>query len=84
MVVEVALALVLLVGAGLMVRSFSKLLQVNPGFEPGNLVAAQVFLPTTKYRERHRLVQFFEEVVERRAKHAGGDGCVRSLRAPAE
>jgi putative ABC transport system permease protein len=64
-VVEVALALVLLVGAGLMVRSFSKLLQVNPGFEPGNLVAAQVFLPTTKYRERHRLVQFFEEVVGR-------------------
>jgi putative ABC transport system permease protein len=57
--------LVLLVGAGLMVRSFSKLLQVNPGFEPGNLVAAQVFLPTTKYRERHRLVQFFEEVVGR-------------------
>jgi putative ABC transport system permease protein len=64
-VVEVALALVLLVGAGLMTRSFSKLLQVNPGFEPGNVVAAQVFLPTTKYRERHRLVQFFEDVVER-------------------
>jgi putative ABC transport system permease protein len=64
-VVEVALALVLLVGAGLMTRSVSKLLQVNPGFEPGNLAAAQVFLPTTKYRERHRLVQFFEDVVER-------------------
>lgn len=64
-VVEVALALVLLVGAGLMTRSFSKLLQVNPGFEPGNVVAAQVFLPTTKYNERHRLVQFFEDVVDR-------------------
>ena len=64
-VVEVALALVLLVGAGLMTRSVSKLLQVYPGFEPGNLVAAHVFLPTTKYRERHRLVQFFEDVVER-------------------
>jgi putative ABC transport system permease protein len=64
-VVEVALALILLVGAGLMTRSFSKLLQVNPGFEPGNIVAAQVFLPATKYRERHRLVQFFESVVDR-------------------
>jgi putative ABC transport system permease protein len=64
-VVEVALALVLLVGAGLMMRSFSRLLQVNPGFEPGNVVAAQVFLPTTRYRERHRLVQFFEDVVQR-------------------
>jgi putative ABC transport system permease protein len=64
-VVEVALALVLLVGAGLMMRSFSKLLQVNPGFEPRNVVAAQVFLPTTRYRERPRLVQFFDDVVER-------------------
>ena len=62
-VVEVALALVLLVGAGLMTRSFSKLLQVHPGFEPGNVVAAQVFLPTTKYRDRSRLTQFFEDVV---------------------
>ena len=64
-VVEVAVALVLLVGAGLMTRSFTKLLLVNPGFDPGNVVAAQVFLPATKYRERHRLVQFFEDVVER-------------------
>jgi putative ABC transport system permease protein len=64
-VVEVAVALVLLVGAGLMTRSFAKLLAVNPGFDPGNVIAAQVFLPTTKYRERYRLVQFFEEVVAR-------------------
>jgi putative ABC transport system permease protein len=62
-VAEVAMALVLLVGAGLMTRSFTKLLQVDPGFTPGNLVAAQVFLPPTKYRERHRLAQFFEDVV---------------------
>ena len=62
---EVAVALVLLVGAGLMTRSFTKLLAVNPGFDPGNVIAAQVFLPTTKYRERHRLVQFFEDVVAR-------------------
>jgi putative ABC transport system permease protein len=64
-VVEVALALVLLVGAGLMTRSFAKLLQVDPGFAPDNVLAAQVFLPTTKYRERHRLVQFFEDVLDR-------------------
>ncbi len=64
-IVEVALALVLLVGAGLMVRSFARLLQVNPGFEPGHVVAAQVFLPTTKYRERPRIVQFYEDVVSR-------------------
>jgi putative ABC transport system permease protein len=64
-VVEVALALVLLVGAGLMTRSFSKLLQVDPGFESTNLVGAQVLLPTTKYRERQNLVRFYEDVVDR-------------------
>jgi putative ABC transport system permease protein len=64
-VVEVALALVMLVGAGLMTRSFARLLQVDPGFEPNNVVSAQVLLPTTKYRERHRLVQFYEDVLAR-------------------
>jgi putative ABC transport system permease protein len=60
---EVALALVLLVGAGLMTRSFLKLLHVNPGFEPNHLVAAQVVLPVTKYRERQSLIRFFDDVV---------------------
>lgn len=64
-VVEVALALVLLVGAGLMTRSFSKLLQVNPGFESSNVVGAQVLLPTTKYSDRQNLVRFYEDVVGR-------------------
>ena len=64
-VAEISLALVLLVGASLMTRSFTRLLSVNPGFDASNVIAAQVFLPTTKYRERHRLVQFFEDVVER-------------------
>lgn len=64
-VAEVALALVLLVGAGLMVRSFTKLLQVDPGFESSNVVAARVFLPTTTYRERPQIAQFFEDVITR-------------------
>ena len=64
-VVEVALALVLLVGAGLMTRSFSKLLQVDPGFESTNIIGAQVLLPATKYRDRQNLVRFYEDVVDR-------------------
>jgi putative ABC transport system permease protein len=64
-VIEVALALVLLVGAGLMMRSFSKLLQVDPGFEAENVVGAQVLLPTTKYRERALLVRFYEDAIAR-------------------
>lgn len=64
-VVEVALALMLLVGAGLMTRSFAALLKVKPGFEPNNVITAQVFLPPTTYRQRPQLVRFFEDVIER-------------------
>ena len=69
-VVEVALALVLLVGAGLMTRSFSKLLQVSPGFDSTNLVAARVLLPTTKY-QRANQVRFYEDVLERVKREPG-------------
>jgi putative ABC transport system permease protein len=70
-VVEVALALVLLVGAGLMIRSFSKLLQVDPGFQAKNVVGAQVLLPSTKYRERQNLARFYEDVIERLRRAPG-------------
>jgi putative ABC transport system permease protein len=69
-VVEVALALVLLVGAGLMTRSFTKLLQVSPGFDSSNLVAARVLLPTTKY-QRANQVRFYEDVIERVRREPG-------------
>jgi putative ABC transport system permease protein len=69
-VVEVALALVLLVGAGLMTRSFSKLLQVSPGFEPSNLIAARVLLPATKY-QRGTQIGFYEAVLERVRREPG-------------
>ncbi|MEO7158671.1 MAG: ABC transporter permease [Vicinamibacterales bacterium] len=69
-VVEVALALVLLVGAGLMTRSFTKLLQVSPGFDSTNLVAARVLLPTTKY-QRATQVRFYEDVLERVKREPG-------------
>jgi putative ABC transport system permease protein len=70
-IVEVALALVLLVGAGLMTRSFSKLLQVDPGFDSSNIVGAQVLLPITKYRERQNLLRFYEDVVSRLRQSPG-------------
>ena len=69
-IIEVALALVLLVGAGLMTRSFSKLLQVSPGFDSTNLVAARVLLPTTKY-QRANQVRFYEAVLERVKREPG-------------
>ncbi len=73
-VVEVALALVLLVGAGLMTRSFQKLLAVSPGFDATNLVAARVLLPTTKYNRRPAVARFYEDVVERLRRAPGVTG----------
>ena len=54
-----------LVGAGLMIRSFNRLIQVSPGFEPNNVIAAQIYLPQTKYQERHEVATFFERVIDR-------------------
>ena len=70
-VAEVAIALVLLVGAGLMMRSFTTLLRVDPGFEATNVLAAQLFLPTTTYRERPQRAQFFDDVIARLRESPG-------------
>ena len=63
--VEMALALVLLAGAGLMVRSFVKLTQVNPGFVPQNFLAMRIPLAAAKYPADPRALQFYEQLLER-------------------
>ena len=62
---EVALAVVLLTGAGLLVRSFRQLRAVNAGFDPENVVTMQIALPLAKYREKPQIITFFEQLVER-------------------
>jgi putative ABC transport system permease protein len=64
-VAQVALALVLLVGAGLMIRSFSRLQSVDPGFDPHGLLTMRIQLPGAKYKENTQRVAFFREAVER-------------------
>jgi putative ABC transport system permease protein len=67
-IAEVALALVLLTGAGLMIRSFHRLQQANPGFRPDHVLSVEMELPTdTRYRkdeERPRVFQRFLEAVQ--------------------
>lgn len=62
--VEVALALVLLVGAGLMIRSFQRLLAVGIGFQTERLTAMDVELPAVRYRDPSARSRFFRRLVE--------------------
>jgi len=62
---EVTLALVLLVGAGLMIKSFIVLQRVDPGFKPENVLSLRVLLPPEKYAEPQQKRNFFTELVQR-------------------
>ncbi len=62
---EVALALVLLIGAGLLLQSFRRLQDVDPGFNPQNLLTLRTFLPEAKYPKEEQAGAFFERVIER-------------------
>ena len=63
-VVEVATTLVLLVGAGLMIRSFYRLQKVNPGFSYDHLTSFTVALPQKKYAESEQREQFYNRLLE--------------------
>jgi putative ABC transport system permease protein len=70
MVSEVALAIVLLVGAGLLIRSFAKLLDVDPGYRAENLLTARLALPP-RYRDNAQRAQFYERILQRLAALPG-------------
>ena len=63
-VVELALALVLLVGAGLMVKTFERLLHIDQGFDPRNLLTMQVSLPAGEYGDSSQIRSFYDRVLE--------------------
>ncbi|HKP86340.1 MAG TPA: ABC transporter permease [Blastocatellia bacterium] len=62
---EIALSLILLIGAGLMIRSFVRLMNVNPGFNPQNVLTMQIFLPQSKYSQDRDRTAFFKQVINR-------------------
>jgi predicted permease len=63
-VVQLALALMLLAGAGLMVRSLGRLLAVNPGFDPTGVLTVELSLPSALYEDGPRRNAFFDQVLE--------------------
>ena len=70
-VAEVALSLVLLVGAGLMIRSFAKLSQVDPGFKPTQVMTIGVALLRAKYPDDEHVAQGFSQLLEHAANTPG-------------
>jgi putative ABC transport system permease protein len=64
LVAEVALSLVLLVGAALLIRSFARLTSIDPGFAPEHVLSFQVMLPDTAYDNPKRTA-FFDRLLER-------------------
>src|SRR5262245_16764940 len=61
---EVALAFVLLIGAGLLIRSFARLTEVDPGLDPRGVLTMDILLPLAKYKDG-RGVAFFQQTLER-------------------
>ena len=80
-VAEVALALMLLVGAGLLVRSFVTLATVDPGFDPTNVLTVELNLPRPQYSDLTAANALFDQVLERTAGRPGVEavGLVSSL-----
>jgi putative ABC transport system permease protein len=78
---EMALAVMLVLGAGLLVRSFIKLTQVDPGLQTKNVLTVQLSLPPTEYPANEDRVQFFEVLRHQVAELPGviEAGFVRSL-----
>jgi putative ABC transport system permease protein len=62
-VAQIAMALVVLVGAGLLGRSFRELQNVKPGFIPSNVTTAQITLPRAKYDSAAKVIAFYRQVV---------------------
>jgi putative ABC transport system permease protein len=64
-VAEVALSLILLVGAGLLINSFLRLKNVDPGFRADNLLTMKVVLPEPRYREFDKRSAFYKDLLQR-------------------
>jgi putative ABC transport system permease protein len=64
-VTEIAMALVLLIGAGLLIRGFARLVSIPTGFNPDDALTMRIALPMSKYQERQQQADFFRRLIER-------------------
>ncbi len=81
-VAEVSLALILLVGAGLMMKSLYRLMNVNPGFRPDRLLTMRIDLRTQQYSTKPALLNFWQEVLARVRALPGVEGAALGTAVP--
>jgi putative ABC transport system permease protein len=81
-VAEIALSLVLLVGAGLLIKSFLRLQEVQPGFNPKDLLAVELVLPASKYAENQQVVNFYDQLLQQLAQQPGVQGAAVTSTLP--
>lgn len=79
---QVALSLVLLIAAGLLLRSFDQLMHVDPGFDVQNLLTMNLSLSTTKYAKPDQQVAFFNDVLQRVSAQPGISSAAISAALP--
>ncbi len=81
-VAEVALSLMLLVGAGLMIKSFLKLQAVSPGFKPEQILTMHLTLPRAKYDTNEKVTAFYEQLLSRVKTVPGVESAALSISLP--
>jgi putative ABC transport system permease protein len=81
-VAQVAITITLLVGAGLLIRSFATLRGLDPGFDPHGLLTAELRLTQSKYGEAEQRIQFYGEMVENLRANPGVEDVALISRLP--
>ena len=81
-IVEVSLALVLLIGAGLLVERFVRLRSIDPGFRRDDVLTAKVMLPARRYQQREQQVKFVADALAALAKLPGVSSAALTNAAP--
>jgi len=79
---QVALSMVLLIGSGLLIRSFMHLRMVNPGFDASHILTAQTFLPPTSYPQAVQRISFYEDALRQMQSIPGVESAAISTALP--
>ncbi len=83
-VTEVALAMVLLIGAGLLLRSFQRVLETDPGFQPDHVLTASLSLPEPQYGSETQIRTFYQQLMQRLQQLPGAKVTGASTNLPLE